>query len=223
MSFRRLAEFAARRGAIAPEELAGFQEELKRLKQGRKAKPILSDQLPTDEQIREIWRGIKNPGWRWVYGMLATYGLRPSEVFRLDLERFTRETEALRVLEQTKTGARITYPCLPSWREEFKLWEVTLPNIQRIEERTNNELTEKVGWQFWEMEIPHSAKDLRHAWCIRTALQGVPDSIAARWAGHSIEIHSQTYHQAISEAQHQEVFERLKAVESRIQYRAIGT
>ncbi|MBD2156294.1 hypothetical protein [Leptolyngbya sp. FACHB-16] len=211
MAYRRLAEFVGRKGAIAPEMLEAFTQELRRLKQGYESEQILSDQLPTDQQILEIWEGIKNPGWKWVYGMLATYGLRPSEVFRLDLGKFSEKTEALRVLKNTKTGARITYPCLPSWREEFKLWEVSLPKIQRIEERTNNELTEKVGWQFYQLKIPHSAKDLRHAWCIRTALEGVPDSIAARWAGHSLAVHSKTYHQAISESQHQSVFDRMKA------------
>lgn len=141
-----------------------------------------------------------------MYGMLATYGLRPSEVFRLDLERFSKSTDALRVLEPTKTGARITYPYRPQWREKFQLWEIALPQIQRVEERTNNELTEKVGWQFYQLNLPHTAKDLRHAWCIRTAIYGVPDSIAARWAGHSVAVHSKTYHQAISEAQYQQIF-----------------
>lgn len=214
MAFRKLAEFAGKHGAIAPEALTAFQQELGILKRGRKPEQILSDQLPNDQQILEIWEGIRNPGWQWLYGMLATYGLRPSEVFRLDLEKFSEKTEALRVLENTKTGARITYPCLPSWRERFKLWEVELPKIQRIEERTNNVLTEKVGWYFRVLKIPHSPKDLRHAWCIRTALQGVPDSIACKWAGHSLAVHSKTYHQAISESQHQAVFERMKAGES---------
>jgi integrase len=214
MAYRLLAEFAARLGGIEAIELAHFQTELKILKRGYEPTAILPEKLPTDTEILEIWSSIKNPAWRWIYGMLATYGLRPSEVFRLDTNRFTRETETLRVLEATKTGARLTYPCPASWRDRFELWNVRYPNIQRIGDRTNNDLTEKVSQEFRELKLPHTPKDLRHAWCIRTALRGVPDTIAAKWAGHSVAVHTKTYHQAISEAQHQSVFEQMKRAES---------
>jgi len=180
------------------------------MKKGYEPEEILPENLPTDEQIIEIWRSIKNPAWRWIYGMLAAYGLRPSEVFRLDLNRFTRETESLRVLENTKTGARLTFSCPASWREKFELWNGRYPNIRDIVTRTNNELAEKVSQEFRKLQIPHMPKDLRHAWCIRTALAEVPDTIAAKWAGHSVAVHTKTYHQAISEAQHRQVFERMK-------------
>jgi hypothetical protein len=49
--------------------------------------------------------------------MLATYGLRPHEVFRLDVTRYNRKTEVLRVADETKTGTRLVYPCPASWRE----------------------------------------------------------------------------------------------------------
>ena len=213
MSYRKLAEFMGRNGVIAPDELATFKEELKILKQGYEPEPILPEKLPTDDEILAIRERIKNPGWRWLYGMLATYGLRPHEVFRLDLDTFTEKSEALRVWNNTKTGARLTYPCPPSWRSHFRLWEVTLPKIQNIEGRVNNVLTEKVGQKFRELKLPHTPKDLRHAWCIRTALHGVPDSFAAKWAGHSVAVHTKTYHQAISDAQHREVFERMKQMD----------
>lgn len=38
-------------------------------------------QLPTDTQIRAWYDTLKHPGWRWVYGILSTYGLRPHEVY----------------------------------------------------------------------------------------------------------------------------------------------
>ena len=51
--------------------------------------------------------------------------------------------------------------------------------------------------------------DLLH---IRTALSGViSDSIAAKWMGHSITIHSRTYHQAISESQHLQAWQTAKS------------
>jgi hypothetical protein len=42
--------------------------------------------LPTDESIQEAYHKISNPDWQWVYGVIATYGIRPHEVFYLDFE-----------------------------------------------------------------------------------------------------------------------------------------
>lgn len=209
MSFYKLAEFASRYGLIDLEALKVFKAELRELKKGYEPEKILPEDLPTEAQIVEIWQSIKNPAWRWVYGIIAAYGLRPSEVFNLDLERYNQSTEALRVFDTTKTGARLTYPCLPIWREQFELWKVQLPCIDTFE-KSNTLLGKKISQEFRELKIPHNPYALRHAWCIRTVLKGVPDSIAARWTGHSVQIHVKTYHQAISEAQQRQVFEQLK-------------
>lgn len=209
MAYGALAKFVARQGAFSAAEVALFGDSLKRLKQGYRPKPKLPEDLPSEDQIVEIWQSIKNPAWRWVYGMLASYGLRPHEVFHLDLERFTEQTEALRVLEQTKTGARLTYPCLPEWREQFRLWDARLPNIQ-IEGKSNETIGKKVAQEFRDLKIPHIPYDLRHAWCIRLGLHDVDSAIAAKWAGHSIQVHVKTYQQAISEAQHQQIYNRMK-------------
>jgi integrase len=213
MSYGRLAEFVSRHGGIDASEYLAFKDELKRLKQGYKTKPILPDDLPTEFQIIEIWQSIKNPAWRWIYGMLATYGLRPHEPFNLDLERFIKETEALRVLKTTKTGARLTYPCPALWREQFQLWNARLPNITTAG-KSNEHIGKKVSQEFRELRIPHIPYALRHAWCIRLALRGTDSAIAAKWAGHSLAIHEKTYLQAISEAQHQQVFEQMKRREA---------
>jgi integrase len=209
MSYRRLAQFMQRLGALDAADLKQFEVEVKLLKQGYKAEPINPDDLPTDEQILETWQSIKNPEWRWAYGIYAVYGIRPSELFNLDLARFTEQTEALRVFNNTKTGQRLTYPCLPSWRSQFELWDVRFPGIDP-DGHSNNVLGEKVTTAFRQLGIWHSPKALRHAWCIRTAVKGVPDSLAARWAGHSVSIHAKTYHQAISEKQQQSIFEEMK-------------
>ena len=42
-------------------------------------------QLPSDPQILEAMLRIPNPGWRLVYGLMATYGLRNHEVFFTDV------------------------------------------------------------------------------------------------------------------------------------------
>lgn len=64
--------------------------------------------LPTDAQI-VAWRdSLPSGSWRWVVGMLACYGLRGHEVFRLDLVDFP----VVRGLVG-KTGARFIYPLYP--------------------------------------------------------------------------------------------------------------
>lgn len=209
MAFASLATFAAKRGVIEEAPLLVFKAELKELKKGYDPERILPEDLPTEAQIAEIWQSIKNPAWRWVYGVIATYGLRPSEIFNLDLDRYTQQSEALRVFENTKTGARLSYPCLPQWREQFELWDARLPNIE-TKGKSNTALGKKVSQEFRELKIVHNPYALRHAWCIRLALQGVQDSIAAKWAGHSLAIHEKTYLQAISEAQHGKVYEQMK-------------
>ncbi|UBF27449.1 hypothetical protein K9N68_05750 [Kovacikia minuta CCNUW1] len=209
MAYGKLAEFVSQKGAIVLDELVLFQKELKDLRQGYSPEEILPEDLPTDEQIVEIWNSIKNPAWKWVYGMLATYGMRPHEIFRLDVQRYNHSTEVLRVFEETKTGTRLVYPCLPVWRERFELWNVQYPKI-RVEGRNNNDLGEKISQEFRERKIPHNPYALRHAWCIRTALLEVPDTIAAKWAGHSVAVRTETYHQAISKAQHERVFDQMK-------------
>ncbi len=187
MAYGKLAEFVAKAGVITREDLAVFRTELKALKQGYSPKEILPENLPTDEQILNIWASIQSPAWRWVYGMLATYGLRPHEVFRLDIQRYNQSTKVLRVLDETKTGARLVYPCPTYWRERFELWNVQYPDI-KLEGKNNNDFGEKVSHEFRKQKIPHNPYALRQAWCIRTALLGVPDAIAAKWAGHSVAV-----------------------------------
>ncbi|NJR37772.1 MAG: hypothetical protein HC781_01700 [Leptolyngbyaceae cyanobacterium CSU_1_4] len=212
MSFRKLAEFAAKQGAIDIAELDEFRVELKELKRGYEAEPILPEHLPTDDEVVEIWKNITSPAWKWAYGVMAIYGIRPSELFNLDLERILPTLDELRVFNETKTGTRLTYPCPASWRELFQPWNVVFPAID-TEGKSNNVLGEKITTAFRQIKIPHSPKALRHAWCIRTVMKGIPDSIGAKWAGHSVQIHTKTYHQAISQAQHQEVFERMRRLE----------
>lgn len=42
-------------------------------------KSVNPRQIPTDEQIYQQWERLKNPGWKWVHSIIATYGLRPHE------------------------------------------------------------------------------------------------------------------------------------------------
>lgn len=154
--------------------------------------------LPTDAQIVEIYGRIKNPTWQFVYGMMATYGLRNHEVFFCNCDQLQNRQQVDAVVEVqaiTKTGTHEVWPFYPEWVDRFRLREGTLPPIKTdLTQTTLQRIGQQVTTQFRRYQIPFSPYDLRHAWAVRTILFGLPDTVAARMMGHSVEIHNRTYH-----------------------------
>ena len=147
--------------------------------------------LPSDEQIVEVYDSIRNPRWRYVYGMMATYGLRNHEVFFCDL---TPNAEII-VRETTKTGRHEVWPFYPEWVDRFNLGTGELPKINTdLNTTTLQRVGQQVTTQFRRYKIPFSPYDLRHAWAVRTILMGLPDVVSARMMGHSVQVHNRTYH-----------------------------
>lgn len=158
--------------------------------------------LPSDEMIALQRNAITNPAWRWVYGVMATYGLRNHEVFKLDLADFP----IIRVAKDTKTGEREVWPCYPEWAEQWQLNERLLPNVDldRDNEAIGHSVTEYLG-----EKLPFAPYDLRHAWAIRTMEFGWPDALAAQQMGHGLGVHNRTYHRWITKRHHQKVYDLL--------------
>ncbi len=178
--------------------------------------------LPSDELIVETWRQIPNPSWRFVYGIMATYGLRNHEVFFCDYSTLLRnDREAtIRVLASTKTGEHEVWPFYPEWVDQFNLHEVNLPAIQTdLSSTTLQRIGQRVTSQFRRYGLPFSPYDLRHAWAVRTIHFGLPDTVAARMMGHSVAIHTRTYHHWITRRDQQQAVE---AALSRSQLKAPG-
>lgn len=192
-------------------KLAGVPVDFSAIRGNYKPTAVTADSVPSDEAIEAIWDSIRNPGWRWVYGMLATYGLRPHEVFRIvDTRKIATETGKITIQAETKTGARDVWPLPDRWRSRFNLGEVVYPNIV-IEGRDNQSIGERIAQNLCNpknRKIPHNPYALRHAWAIRSAVMRVPDSIAARWMGHSVAVHAETYHEAINQVQHEAIWRR---------------
>lgn len=158
--------------------------------------------LPTDEAIVEARNSVQNPAWRWVFGMMATYGLRNHEVFHVDLSCFPR----VKVRETTKTGAREVWPCYPEWAEE---WGLNYPIFPPVDLNRSNQ---KIGHSVSKYLSPRLAfvpYDLRHAWAIRTLLFGWPVELSARQMGHSVDVHTRTYQRWISSQQIESVYRLL--------------
>ncbi len=161
--------------------------------------------LPTDEQIAQ-WRDrITSPGWQWVYGMCAAYGLRPHEAFHVDMLDFP----TARVSDETKTGERFIYPLYPEWAENWNLKEIFLPNLKSIEDSSNAKLGTKVSGFFYDLKIPFPPYNLRHCYARRCFEFGFTPDFGAKLMGHSVTTHCKTYRVWIDEATYLKVYETL--------------
>ena len=161
--------------------------------------------LPSDGQILEAVLQIPNPSWRLAYGLMATYGLRNHEVFFCDLSPLAPGGDrVLRVLPATKTGEHQAWPFQPEWVERFGLQQLgdspdSLPAIRTdLRQTTLQQVGRRVSEQFRRYQLPITPYDLRHAWAVRTIHIGLPDTVAARMMGHSVAIHTRTYHHWIT-------------------------
>ena len=61
-----------------------------------------------------------------------------------------------------------------------------------------------VSEQFRRYKISFTPYDLRHAWAVRTILIGLPNTVAAKMMGHSVSIHTKTYHHWITRRDQQQ-------------------
>ena len=168
-------------------------------------------ELPTHAEIVAAYELIPNPAWRFVYGIMATYGLRNHEVFFSDYSALTQARSdamsdaVIEVLDTTKTGSHEVWPFLPEWIETFNLRSIDLPQINTDLSRTTlQRIGQQVTCQFRRYQIPFSPYDLRHAWAIRTIHIGLPDTVAARMMGHSAAIHTRTYHRWLTRRDQQQ-------------------
>ena len=60
----------------------GIENDLNRYKGNYK--PVAKRQIPTYEDIDRYYARMRSPQWRWVFGIIACYGIRPHEIFHLD-------------------------------------------------------------------------------------------------------------------------------------------
>jgi len=167
--------------------------------------------LPTDELIEKIWEKIPNQSWKFVFGLMATYGLRNHEVFFCDLSSLSSfGDKIIRVLPTTKTGEHQVWPFHPEWVDKFELSKLgknpeLLPNINRdLKITTLQNIGKKITDQFKRYSLQIKPYDLRHAWAVRTIFYDLPDTVAARMMGHSVSLHTQTYHHWITKRDQQQ-------------------
>lgn len=141
--------------------------------------------------------------WEWVYGMLATYGLRPRELFVNPEIAWWLSPEnkdnTWKVHPDTKTGYREALPLHPEWVYLFDLKNVEYLELLKAQTDDRTSFTDinniRVNCSSWfrRVNIPFTPYDLRHAWAIRAHMMGIPIKAAADNLGHSVEIHTEIY------------------------------
>lgn len=192
LAFRQLAEFA--RIDVNVRDLTGNYGPTK----------VQPRDLPTNEYITACFKEIKNPQWQWVYGVLATYGLRNHEAFYLDMSKFP-----IAQVREGKTGFRQVWPLMPEWSEVWDLANIKRPPVAGT---CHADFGARVTKFFAREVLGFNAYDLRHAWAVRAVRFGLPAPLAAKQMGHSLQVHTQTYHLAINEREQQEAYDLLLAV-----------
>ena len=153
-----------------------------------------------NQNVQDSWQL-----WRWTYGMLAVFGLRPREIFiNPDVDWWLSQENAdltWKVHKDCKTGERETLPLYKEWIEDFdlrnpKYLEMLRSAIAKKDNTNHAEitaLTQRVSWWFRKIGLDFKPYDLRHAWAIRAHILGIPIKAAADNLGHSVQVHTQTY------------------------------
>ncbi|MBW4519196.1 MAG: site-specific integrase [Scytolyngbya sp. HA4215-MV1] len=197
-------------GALADFLELALPQELKNFWGSYSPNHTQSRNLPSDELIVQTYTQIPNLAWRFVYGVMAAYGLRNHEVFFCDYSALLSgcKDATVQVLSTTKTGSHEVWPFYPEWVEQFQLRNICLPSLNTdLSQTTLQRVGQQVTLQFRRYQLPFSPYDLRHAWAVRTIHFGLPDTVAARMMGHSVAIHTRTYHQWITRRDQQQAVE----------------
>jgi hypothetical protein len=153
-----------------------------------------------NQDVKDSWQL-----WRWTYGMLAVFGLRPREIFinpNIDWWLSSENVDLTwKVDKECKTGERQALPLHKEWIDEFdlrnpKYLEMLATAISKKDKSNHAEmtaLTQRISWWFRKIGLDFKPYDLRHAWAIRAHILGIPIKAAADNLGHSVQVHTQTY------------------------------
>jgi integrase len=190
-------------------KFAGLNTNFRELGIGYKTQ--IKRDLPTDEEIELMWESIKNPAWKWVFGMLAAYGLRPHEIFHLDCSELSTDPGWLKVLQETKTSERIILPLKADWRCRWQLWDVKMPNIT-VTGKNNTDLGRKITYGLNLQGLQITSYYLRDAYAVRASVIGIDPTIAAKFMGHGLKIHFDKYLNHINKRSFEDAYNRANAI-----------
>ena len=151
-------------------------------------------EIPDDDLIIE-WVLKAGEPYRWYFGMMATYGLRPHEADECRLVE-GNGTLLVQVDDNTKTGYRTVIPLNQEWVETFNLRDrTTRPESARDSDR-NDAAAVWLNTRRLKLGIDFRPYMLRHAYAARLWRDGGSEltiDTAAKLMGHSVKEHTETY------------------------------
>ena len=149
--------------------------------------------IPSDTEIEAAFDKLLevSPHWARVWGMVATFGCRPSE-----LGSATLSNEGILSIPDSKTGKpRSVTATKSAWVDRFKLRELPPPPGSP----TGYAISTNANAARRRAGIRIRLYSLRHAAAIRLLKAGVPAELGAKLLGHSAVIFNETYLRWISE------------------------
>ena len=172
--------------------------------------------VPADEEIESLLTSLINPKWRYVFCMMATYGLRNHEVWNSSLDYRTKQGRTFPVclVADGKTGSREVYPMPSYWVELFKLDKRNLPELS-VSQIRHGEKSARAFWRQCDRIISQEViserpkwkpYSLRHAYAIRCIRAGLPDAVSSKWMGHSIVTFRDIYSKWINRTQSEDIW-----------------
>lgn len=169
-------------------------------------------ELPDDSQIITTYKKFQNiyennqanheliPCYKWMYGMMATYGLRPQELFAVDPVKSFRKVDDYWIsldedrVDGLKTGNREIAPLMPEWVELFDLTKILYPPSFSSDVSRH---VKQLGEYFRIHKIGLTPYTLRHCYAIRCRRLGISLLDAAEMMGHDPQTHYKQYHRWI--------------------------
>lgn len=186
--------------------------------------------VPTDVEIIEMWNSFdrfasaqhanKWKEYKWLFGLQATYGLRPQELWAIDWAwSLNPNNKGWIKLDQTltdglKTGDRHIPPLHRDWIELFDLHHAQYPYEQMTDiKKACRGIGEylaahKIGFDRNGKFNRVVAYDLRHAYAIRGHRVGIDPSTMSKVMGHDLATHIKHYQRWIEVEAIMEAFER---------------
>lgn len=183
--------------------------------------------LPKDEEIESGWHKIQvetfpDPrhagnaeSWGWIMAVIATYGLRPHEVLAIDYQKSFQPPHYClyineNLTEGTKTGSRVVYPLPLQWVE---LFDIANPKTSYLDKHKKSSAPlKKFADRFAERmrfkNVGFQPYDMRHRYAIRGRELGYHIDNLAKWMGHSLKEHTQTYQKYWTDDSHIIVYEK---------------
>ena len=160
--------------------------------------------IPSEQEIEAAFDRLLeiSPHWARIWGLVATYGARPSELGTAKL----REDGVLMIEDSKTNRPRAVTPTKSAWIERFQLHSLPEPPGKKdgYSISTNcNAARRRAG-------IESPLYSLRHAAAIRLLGAGVPAELAAKLLGHSAAMFNETYTAWISEETIVELMARYK-------------